>query len=161
VQYDGLTGEVVDFTDGDAIAADRSHVTIAVVDIDEAAQVATLSISGNRNCQTDCPPPTLALFSLSDAARRRGLPPSVTLEFPAEDRLFTQSAQLPLRGNPNVYPFDRYELWLGLVIAATRPDSTIQIVQAADLRDRAVFTLQDNVAGLNMQPPVVVDPLSV
>ena len=34
-------------------------------------------------------------------------------------------------------------------------------MQAADLRERAVFTLQENVAGLNMEPPVVVDPQSV
>ena len=123
IQYDGLTGQVVAFDGG--VSTNQAYVTIAVVGIDAAAQVATLAISGHRGCEADCLPLTLTLFSLSDAANRRGLPPSVTLEFAQDDRLFSQMAQLPLRGNPNVYPFDSYELWLGLVLTATLPDGTV------------------------------------
>jgi hypothetical protein len=161
MQYDGLTGQVVNFADANTALADKAYATIAVVDVDEAGQVATLAISGNRGgCVTDCPPLTLTLLSLSDAARRRGLPPSATIEYAPEDRLFSDTVQLPLRGNPNVYPFDSYELWLGLVLTATLPDGSVHVAHPADIQG-TVFTIQDNVAGLNMLPPVPIDPASV
>jgi hypothetical protein len=160
-QYDGLTGEEVSFPAGSAGQPDQSYVTIAVVDLDEAAQSATLTVSGHRACTADCPTLALTFFSLNDVNQRRGLPPSLTLDLPGNEHLFSQTAQLPLRGNPNVYPFDSYQLTLGLVAARTLPDGTTQLIHGSDLRERVIFTLQDNVAGLNMRPPTVVDPQRV
>jgi hypothetical protein len=160
-QYDGLTGDEVSFEEGGTNFSEMSYFTIAVIDIDEATQVATLGLSGHRVCSTDCPGIVVTLYSLHDAGMRRGMPPSVTLDLPGGDHVFSQTVQLPLRGNPNVYPFDHYELTLGMVLAVTLPDGTVQRARAIDLRDRAVFTLQENVAGLNMRPPTVVDPQHV
>ena len=56
-----------------------------------------------------------------DADQRRGLPPSATLTLAPTDRVFSQSVLLPVRGQPSLYPFDSYNLWLGVAGVSTTP----------------------------------------
>ena len=60
-----------------------------------------------------------------DADQRRGLPPSATLTLQPADIVFSQSVQLPVRGQPSLYPFDTYTIWLGVGGVATDADGTV------------------------------------
>jgi hypothetical protein len=138
------------------------YLNIAVVAIDEAKGVATLRVSGNRSCTVDCDPLDVVLFSMSGAlARRVGLPPSATIALPAGGRQINASAELPVSGNPSLYPFDTYELVLGVTLQATRPDGTISVVSPATHAGPAYLTLQSQVQRMSMVPPLTVDPASV
>jgi hypothetical protein len=138
------------------------YLNIAVVAIDEAKGVATLRVSGNRSCTVDCDPLDVVLFSMSGAlARRVGLPPSATIALPAGGRQINASAELPVSGNPSLYPFDTYELVLGVTLQATRPDGTIILVSPATHAGRVYLTLQSQVQRMSMVPPLTVDPASV
>ena len=164
-QHDLLTGSLVTFGDDDVARSDVSYVNIVVTGIDGATQLATLDVSGNLACADPCPAQEieLTLFSLADAGRRRGLPPSTSLDLsPGDDaQVFSESVQLPVRGNPSLYPFDDYQLWLGIQSTITLPDGTVYQVTKADIEEIAVLTLQSRASELDMLPPVPINPLSV
>jgi hypothetical protein len=159
--YDLFTGEevAVDQTFG----PDTAFVNVTVTNLDEASRTATLTVSGHRVCSAICPPTTGTFFSLgSDSARRRGLPPSASVTVPGESGSYTFTIQLPIRGTPQLYPFDTYTLLLGLVVSVTLPNGREEVVNTPDLaRERVSLTLEDQVVRLNMVPPVPVDPASV
>ena len=159
--YDLFTGEevAVDQTFG----PDTAFVNVTVTNLDEASRTATLTVSGHRVCLAICPPTTGTFFSLgSDSARRRGLPPSAPVTVPGESGSYTFTIQLPIRGTPQLYPFDTYTLLLGLVVSVTLPNGREEVVNTPDLaRERVSLTLEDQVVRLNMVPPVPVDPASV
>jgi hypothetical protein len=159
--YEFLDGSEIDFAN--VVAEDATFINIAVTHVEEARQVATLSVSGNRNCGARCPPIAAALYSLGqDASRRLGLPPSAAIDLPAASGPFTQTIELPVRGWPQRYPFDSYILLLGLAIELRLPNGEAQPLTAEVVRQRNVhITIEDAVARLNMSPPQRVDPASV
>src|SRR5215211_2613872 len=159
--YDLFTGEevAVDQTFG----PDTAFVNVTVTNLDEASRTATLTVSGHRVCPAICPPTIGTFYSLgSDAARRRGLPPSASVTVPGESGSYTFTIQLPIRGTPQLYPFDTYTLLLGLVVSVTLPDGREEVITNPELvRERISLTLEDQAVRLNMNPPVPVDPASV
>ncbi len=161
--YDMLTGKVITPDVADQSAVNATYVNLGVVDLDEAKGLVTLAVSGNRNCSADCPTLNLTLTALdNDADQRRGLPPSSTLTLTPADRRFSQSVQLPVRGQPSLYPFDQYQLWLGLGGEAIMADGTVQEIDPRLLQRRhAMVTLQNRVPDMMMPAPTNVDPSSV
>jgi hypothetical protein len=161
--YDLLTGELVAPTVAHEASADGTYINIAVFDLDEASGKITLAVSGNRTCAQTCLPLDITFVALDDNAdQRQGLPPSATIKLAPSDTLFSQEVQLPMRGQPSLYPFDKYQLWLGVGGTVTRPDGAREEITAATLTERrAVVTLQNQVLDMIMLPPAPVDPASV
>jgi hypothetical protein len=159
--YDLFTGQEVD--PNRTVGPDAAFVNITVTDLDEARLMATLTISGNRVCQAVCPPITGTFFSLgSDSARRRGLPPSADVNVPGETGAYTFTIELPIHGRPQLFPFDDYNLLLGLIVTTKLPSGREQNIDSQQLVQKTVsLTLEDQVARLNMTPPVPVDPATV
>jgi hypothetical protein len=159
--YDLVSGHAL--TPADAAATlSQSFVTISIADIDEGTQVASLSIAANRTCPSTCPTLDLTLFAVANtAAVRRGLPPSVTVTLRPIDELFLQTVQLPIRGQPSLYPFDTWQLWLGLTIMDVRPDGTRVPLTVAQMPSRATFTLQSLLPDFVMAPPTPIAPEQV
>ena len=140
-----------------------AFVNITVTNLDELSHTATLTASGHRVCGAICPPTTSTFFSLgNEAAERRGLPPSAAVTVPGESGTYTFTIELPIRGTPQLYPFDTYTLLLGLVISVTLPNGREEVITNPELvRERISLTLEDQVVRLNMSPPLPVDPASV
>jgi hypothetical protein len=143
-----------------AVPENSSFVNIAVTDIDEATRSASLIVSGSRNCDPDCLPVTVTLFSLGqEAARRLGLPPSATVTLPADAGPYTDRIALPIQGWPQRYPFDAYTLTLGVAADETLPSGRLEAIEAEDPRLRElVMTVEGDVARLSMKPPQALDP---
>lgn len=167
--FGGQTGDVYDLVSGRALTpADaartlsQSYVTISAVDINEGSQVVSLSIAANRTCLTTCPTLDVTLFAVANtAAVRRGLPPSVTVTLRPTDLLFTQIVQLPIRGQPSLYPFDTWQIWLGLTITDVRPDGARVPMAVDQLPSHATFTLQSLLPDFLMAPPTPISPQQV
>ena len=159
--YDLFTGAAVDVDQ--TFGPNTAFVNITVTNLDEPSRTATLIVSGHRVCGAICPPTTSTFFSLgNDAAERRGLPPSAAVTVPGESGTYTFTIELPIRGTPQLYPFDTYTLLLGLVISVTLPDGREEVITNPELvRERISLTLEDQAVRLNMNPPVPVDPASV
>ncbi|MCA9877697.1 MAG: hypothetical protein KC442_07945 [Thermomicrobiales bacterium] len=159
ILYDLDTDSVVPPVVTEPVGNDRNYVNIAVVALDPASGQATFAISGNRICTTDCTKVDLTLLALDDnAAQRRGLPPTATVTLDSDDHVFSESVVLPVRGRPNRYPFDAYELWLGIAVVVTWPDGTPLSQEEILQHDDTVVTLQSQLSYLEMAPPVSIDP---
>lgn len=157
--YDLLTGRQVTGAEAAAAAADAIYVNLGLVDLDEGSGQITIAFSGNRNCAHTCPELSLTLTALDvEVEQRRGLPPSVTLTLAPADRTFSQSAQLPVSGQPSLYPFDDYVLWLGVAGVATEVDGTIKALDPATVTAAGTVTLQNRISDLVMPPPVPIAP---
>lgn len=160
--YDLVTGKVVTPDVAAAAEAEATYINLGLVTLDEDTGQITLAVSGNRNCGDACPALALTFMSLDDDAdQRRGLPPSATLDLAPDDRIFSQAVQLPIRGQPSLYPFDEYRLWLGVGGEATLPDGTTVEVRPDNVPGKAVVTIQNRVPDMIMQPPVPVVPETV
>ncbi len=161
-RYDLLTGRMVTPADAERTAGHESFFNIAVLGIDEGAGSVTLGISGNRVCPVACPTSRVTLFSLADDADvRQGLPPSATLTLNPDDLLYTETLTLPIRGQPSLYPFETWALWLGLSGGDVGADGTLVPVTASDVERRAVITIQNQSGAFQMAAPITIDPDSV
>jgi hypothetical protein len=159
--YDLVSGRVLTPADA-ARELSQSFFNIGIVQIDEGAQVVSLNISANRICATTCPTLDVTLFAVANnAAVRRGLPPSVTVTLQPTDQLFMQTVQLPIRGQPSLYPFETWQLWLGLTITDVRPDGTRVPMTVDELPSRATFTLQNLLPDFLMARPIPIAPQEV
>jgi hypothetical protein len=161
--YDLVTGQVVAEAIVAAAQADTVYMNIGLVDLDEGTRQVTLAISGNRHCTQDCRTNELTFAALDDDAdQRTGLPPSVTLTLGPNDRVYSETVQLPVRGQPSLYPFDSYQLWLGVAGVSTTPDGQrIELNPTTMAERRAVMTIQNRVPDMLMPPPALISPQAV
>jgi hypothetical protein len=159
--YDFFTGQEFDFAA--SVPTDGAFMNITVTDIAGSRGVATLTVSGNRACGTACRPITVGLFAIGhDAARRLGFPPSATFALPDNTGPFTETIELPVVGRPQRYPFDTYDLILGLSADVLLADGAWAPLTTQQVRDaNFIITLEDTVARLGMDAPEPIDPASV
>ena len=159
--FDMFTGEPVPVDH--AMSSHETFINVTVTNIDEASMIASLTLSGHRECPVVCPVTTATFYSLgNDAARRRGLAPFSTVTVPSEEGSYSYQIQLPLRGQPQRYPFDDYTLLMGVVVENTFPGGITLPVTRAEVASQLVsFTLEDLVTRLDMAPPRTVDPATV
>ena len=160
--YDFPNGQAATAAATEALTESESYFNIAAIDLDEDLGSITLAISGHRVCPDDgCATLTLTLVSLEDDANvRRALPPSAPITLTPDQEIFSQTIQLPLRGQPSQYPFDDYLVWLAL--AGTVVENGEMIVLTPELlARRAIITTQNQLRDFLMVPPVAIDPARV
>ena len=157
--YDLVNGGEVPPVTSAIAAKNQSYANIAIVGLDPATGQATLAVSGNRVCETICPTIELTLLALDDnAAQRRGLPPSATITLEPDELVYSESLVLPVRGRPNLYPFDTYDLWLGFAVIVFGPDGNQVPLERAIIEESTVVTLQNQLSHLEMDPPRTIEP---
>lgn len=101
------------------------YLNLSVIGVDPASSALTVAVSGNRSCPGECGAMRLSFLSLDrDVAQRRGLSPFATVVLGANETIFSQTITLPVRGSPVRYPFDRYDIWLGIG-APESPTTTV------------------------------------
>ena len=95
----------------------HARLHLALVVFDDLTRLATMRITGQYVCPAPCSvQDRLLLFSLSeDEEATEGLAFSTVVPMPTSTQPVSTTVQLPLRGSPVRYPFDQFELWLGVV----------------------------------------------
>jgi hypothetical protein len=157
--FDLVTGDMISPETAAAAEQEATYVNLGMVDLDDSTGLLTLAVSGNRLCGDACPALDLTFLALDDDAdQRRGLPPSAILSLTPDDVVFSQTVQLPLRGQPSLYPFDTYQVWLGVGGVATLPDGTTMELRPENLGGRAVVTLQNRIPDMIMDAPTPIHP---
>src|SRR5262245_11859170 len=103
--------------------ANYTKLHLAVIAIDEVELLATIRVSGHHRC-TDCAwSHRLRLVAVADDdAEAEGMPPSAAVTIAAKDIAVSQTVQLPLRGHPIHYPFDRYRMVIAVAYQRLYPD---------------------------------------
>ena len=157
--YDLMTGREVTGAEAAAAAADAIYINFGLVALDVGSGQITIAVSGNRNCARTCPTLALTLTALDvGVEQRRGVPPSATLTLAPADRVFSQSVQLPVTGEPSLYPFDDYLLLLGVAGVATEADGTGHQLDPATVAAAGEITVQNRISDLVMPPPTPIIP---
>jgi len=77
-----------------------------------------------------------------------------------DQEIFSQTVQLPVRGQPSQYPFDDYLLWLGVSGTVVEGGKKIDLTPEL-LATRALITTQNQLRDFLMVPPVEIDPARV
>lgn len=160
--FDLLTGKPISSAAVAEAEADATYFNLGFVDLSEATGLITIAVSGNRTCAEACPTLNLTFASLDDDAdQRRGLPPFATMTLTPQQVIFSESVQLPVRGQPSLYPFDTYSLWLGVAGLMTQADGSSVEIDAATIQAGGVVTIQNRIADMIMHDPDVIDPARV
>lgn len=158
IVYDVYTGREVEFDL--EVPPESTYMNIALSAIDEAQGTVGLVVSGNRACVGGCTPVDMEIFSLGQvSAERLGIAPFTAVELPEVPGPFSERSTLPVAGWPQRYPFDTYELTLGIAMTALSPEGERIPLDAAMLESRGVrISVEDRVTRMTMAPPVPLDP---
>jgi len=141
----------------------HTRLHLAIVAIDEIQLLLTLRVSGHRVCKTSCPWSERVLFVsvAGDDAEAEGFPPSMSLPLPTSSDAVSKIIQLPIRGLPIHYPFDRYRLVLGVLLLRTYEDGRVEALLPDEARTQLSLSIQDLLPHQVMTLPVVLDPTSI
>ncbi|MFN8633843.1 MAG: hypothetical protein U0893_08320 [Chloroflexota bacterium] len=164
--FSSVEGDVFTIVGTRAAGAERerNQLHIGMVDLDESRLKTTLRISAHRNClPSTCPyGARLVLFSVGEnEAATAGMPPSVKIDLPSGQDVVSQTLDLPIHGHPTLYPFDVYELRLGIGVAMLGPDGMVRPVTRQEAQGQLAVTVQDALAREDMAAPVHLAPESV
>ena len=120
----------------------RLHVGVTA--IDETHQFATLRVSGHHTC-TECAWTDRVLFvSLaSDEGDAEGLPPSTSVTLPASSEGVSKLVELPVRGFPIRYPFDRYDMVLAVALQRIYPDGRVETLSIDETPRHLALSIQE------------------
>jgi hypothetical protein len=86
-----------------------------------------------------------------------GLPPSAAVTLAPNDVEVSEMVQLPVRGHPIHYPFDRYHLMIGVAYQRVYPDGKLETLSAAQAQGRLFLSLQELLPRNAMQGPFPID----
>ena len=117
--------------------ANYTKVHLAVVAIDEVQLVASIRVSGHHRC-TDCAfSHRVRLVTIADDdAEADGMPPSAAITLTSKDMAVSETVQLPLRGHPIHYPFDRYHMTIAVAYLRLYADGRREPIGANQADDK-------------------------
>ena len=124
---------------------------------------ARFRLSGQYACPTPCHVhDRLLLFSIdADDQETEGLAYSTVVSMPSRAQPLGLTFQLPLRGHPVRYPFDRYSLLLGVISEREFADGRVTRQGRAEAAGAWYLTFQEELPRLTLSETVEVDPASI
>jgi hypothetical protein len=157
--FDFVTGQQLNSAATSAAEKEATYINLGLITLDEENGQITIAVSGSRTCGSTCATINMTLTALdNDADQRRGFPPSATVTIKPTDVIFSQSVTLPVRGQPSLYPFDDYSLWLGVGGSVTAADGKPVEITPDTIPTHAVVTFQNRISDMVMDPPRQIDP---
>ena len=139
--------------------ANYTKVHLAVVAIDEVQLVASIRVAGHHRCADCAFSHRVRLVAVADDdAEADGMPPSAAITLPSKDMAVSETVQLPLRGHPIHYPFDRYQMLIAVAYQRLYPDGKWEPIEADQTGDKLFLSFQELLPRSVMSGPVPVDP---
>jgi hypothetical protein len=154
------TGRVVKLTRGRPNTEHPNHTKLhlAFVSIDETALTMNIRVSGHHRCdQCDWNDRVLFVAITEDDIDADGMPPSASVTLLQNNAQLSQMIQLPVRGHPIRYPFDNYNIVIGVVLQRLR-GSEVQTLNAADASGHLFLSVQELLPRQVMIGPTLLDP---
>jgi hypothetical protein len=143
-------------------APDSTKLHIAVTSIDETQLAATLRVAGHHSCPGCVWKDRVLLVAMAgDDAFANGLPPSAAITLAPSDVEVTETVQLPVRGHPIHYPFDRYHMVLGVAYQRVYPDGKLETLSASEAKGHLFLSMQELLPRNAMEGPFPIDPRQV
>ena len=145
---------------GVALAPDHSRLHVSLIDLDEARLRVTLHVSGHHVCADRCTDTERIIFFShgTTEAATAGMPPSAKVDLITPQAVVAETVTLPISGHPSRYPFDTYQLRLGVALARVLPDGAVRPDSRAGGAGRLWMTIQDLLPREIMSEPATLDP---
>jgi hypothetical protein len=160
-----VVGAVVPITTAPIAPDARNYcrLHLAVVDIAENKLMATLRVAGHCTCRGSCDESyRIVLASVAaDDTDAEGMAPSSAITLPAKSGAVSESIDLPIRGHPVRYPFDHYEMVLGVALQRVAPDGSTEAMTPAEAAGHLSMTIQELLPRQTMSSPLHLDPESL
>jgi hypothetical protein len=139
-------------------AETHSRLTVDMIEFNEWEETAKLKISGIHVCHLACSWDDRFLFvsaldGLSLDPGREGLPPAQSVTIPPTAQDVNQDITLPLTGYPIRYPFDSYQLGLGVIMQRVFADGTVQNLSSAEAAGHLSLQLANHLPRMIMSKP--------
>jgi len=149
---------------GATLPEDQIHgrVNMIISSLDELDRLLTFRIYMRNDFASEVEWKTrMALFAVYAGGMHERLPPSVSVEFPFSEFSTTQTVQLPVHGKPLRYPFDSYEIYLGILFQRVYKDGKVQNVDPEFIRKHVLIQLSEHLPRQKMDAPVDIDPATI
>src|ERR671939_788786 len=143
-------------------AATHSRLTVDLIEFNEWEETAKLKISGIHVCHPACSWNDRFLFvsaldGLSLDPEREGLPPAESVTLPPTAQNLNQDITLPLTGYPIRYPFDSYQLGLGVIMQRVFADGRVQNLSPAEAAGHLSLKLENQIPRMRMDEPLPIN----
>jgi hypothetical protein len=158
------TGHVVRITPPVASGVgDYCRLHLAAIGMDETQLLATLRLAGHCACRDACDGSyRIVLASVADDdAEAEGMPPSVTVSMKPAAEPVSETIHLPLRGHPVRYPFDHYEMVLGVAFQRLDANGVVRTLSEQETTGHLGMSIQELLPRHTMSLPVAVTPASI
>ncbi len=142
--------------DGAAVYV-AAHVDL--VDLNEWDGEVSLRVTVHQSCGGVCPWGDRLLFVsvFGDTETTEELPPSQLVVIPATTRDVKERIKLPVAGDPIRYPFDRYQLVLGVIVEHLLPDGSVQTLSDTQAQRYVSLSVRARIDRMAMHPPQPLD----
>jgi hypothetical protein len=140
----------------DGRSINRGSVAVDLIGLNEWEGSVTVRVTAYQECEGPCEWRDRYRFvSLwGDDFQPSDRPTMELVTVPESPPAITRTFQLPLSGDPLRYPFDRYELALGLILDRLYPDGRAEAVTLAEAKNYLTIWVSARI------PRIRVDPLS-
>jgi hypothetical protein len=136
-----------------------TKVNLDITAIDEWQRQVTIRVSGHHRCPAPCDHQERFLFvsypTPSDDGQ--GLPPYAAVTFDANDDATTQQITLPVTGEQIRYPFDVYNLRLGVIMQRVNKDKTVEGVSQENAQGHLLVSAHAHLPRQTMPPPSPIE----
>jgi hypothetical protein len=137
-----------------------TKLNVAAVSIDEAANTLTLRVTGYHHCATTCSTvERVQFYSVhADPKDSLGAPPSTSVDLPNDASEIDELVSLPITGDLIDYPFDHYQLLLGVTFSkVTKSGAAIPFDRAAT-KAGLEYSVDNTIPRLSLAQPTSVQP---
>jgi hypothetical protein len=144
-------------------ASQVTDLHLLVTTLDETNGLLTIRVDGYQECRPTCEADEqLVVVALrTDELRGRHLPPAAIVPLPKVNGPVSQTVQLPVRIQAMRFPFDAFDLLLGLTLLQADDATGAQHRSAAEAGARMHVTLQSELPQMSMAPPQPRDAISL
>lgn len=137
-----------------------TKLNVAAVSISEVADTLTLRVSGYHYCPTTCGEvERVQFYSVhADPKGALGAPPSSSVDLPIDASEIDQLITLPITGDLIDYPFDHYQLMLGITFSKVTTTGSVIPIDRAATNAGLELSVDNTISRLSLARPTSVQP---
>jgi hypothetical protein len=118
-------------------------INLDAISLNDSTGSLTFNVSGNYVCKKDCSPNEIIMFYSLNSDPIKSFPPSQSVRINAVNRSIDTNISLPAKGSIGGFPFDQYNLELG--IAILKEDSFFQPLNATEIHNQLTLIAESHV----------------
>lgn len=147
-----------DLTKLHTLHGEWTKLNVAMVSISEATDTMTLRVSGFHHCPERCEEvERVQFYSVhADPSGALGAPPSSSVDLPNDASEIDQLVTLPITGDLINYPFDHYQLLLGVTFSKVTTSGTTILLDRAATKAGLEFSVDNTIPRLSLAVPASV-----